>query len=354
MTATLATRGLQLWVCRLVAVSLALLGLIPLALMLSGLETRLSWVVAGIVFVACLALSAFWLQSGWPTRGQSLASILVGSLAVGVSALIAPSPVIGLLSSVAFVVPATFAVFLHTPRVLAVVWPIVAAVVWVLFARSAPAEFIEAIWATAMVVVLNIFSAVGCWGVIRMIQPDSVHGDIEQLTGLLHREAFYRRVATLLASRSRSHDQYFVLVAVKIDSFSLLLGEKGARAGIKARVSVAQALRETVRHNAVVAHIADDVFLVADTFTTTDASPLVERIRGAIAVTPQHLTASIGVVCTPLAPLAVEPPDVVVDTLIEVATAAIEEARKAGGDQVRYIVLPSVSDGRGPGADLTA
>ncbi|HEY9267656.1 MAG TPA: diguanylate cyclase, partial [Mycobacterium sp.] len=177
---------------------------------------------------------------------------------------------------------------------------------------------------------------------------------------LLHRDAFYRGVATLLASRSRSDDQYLVVVAVNIDSFSLLLGLSGARGGNRARVTVGQALRETVRHNAIVAHISDDDFLIADTFTTADASPLVERIRGAIAVTPQRLTASIGVVCTPLPPLAAEPPDDVADKLIAIATTAIEQARMAGGNQVRYVLRPTLGEaedddgGGGPGDDRSA
>ncbi len=75
-----------------------------------------------------------------------------------------------------------------------------------------------------MVILLNVFVAFACRAAIKLIQPDAHHGDIEQLTGLLHRDAFYRGVATLLASRSRSDDQYLVVVAVNIDSFSLLLG----------------------------------------------------------------------------------------------------------------------------------
>ena len=168
-------------------------------------------------------------------------------------------------------------------------------------------------------------------------------------------------VATLLASRSRSDDRYLVVVAVNIDSFSLLLGLTGSRGGNRARVTVGQALRETVRHNAIVAHVSDDDFLVADTFTTSDASPLVERIRGAITTTPQRLTASIGVVCTPLPPLAAEPPDDVVDKLIAIATTAIEQARMAGGNQVRYVLRPTLGEdeehpgeGDWPDADRSA
>jgi GGDEF domain-containing protein len=151
----------------------------------------------------------------------------------------------------------------------------------------------------------------------------------------------------LLASRSRNDDKFLVVVAVNIDSFSLLLGLSGSGGGNRARVTVGQALRETVRHNAIVAHVSDDDFLVADTFTTADPSPLVERIRGAIAVTPQRLTASIGVVCTPLPPLAAEPPDEVVDKLIAIATTAIEQARMAGGNQVRYIMRSNLDEGDG-------
>lgn len=348
-----AARGVQGWGGRLVAVSLAVLGLAPVALVAGGLgfANLLSRVAAAVALAACLAASLLWLRSGWPTRAQSLSSVIVGSAAVAVSALIAADPIVGFFGTAAFVVITAWAVFFHTPRLLVVTWTIIALVVVVLFARTEQTDFAPAVWATAMVVAVNGAAAAGCWAVVRLIQPDSSLGDVDKLTGLLHREAFYRRIATVLASRSRSHDQYLVLVAVKIDSFSLLSGEKGDRAGLQVRVSAAQALRGTVRHNAVVAHIADDVFLVADTFTTTDASPLVERIRGALIVAPQRLTASIGVVCTPLAPLAVEPPDNVVDTLIEVAAAAIEEARGAGGDQVRYIVMPSVSDGKGPDPD---
>ena len=69
--------------------------------------------------------------------------------------------------------------------------------------------------------------------------------------------------------------------------------------------------------------------------------------RGAIASTPQRLTASIGVVSTPLLPLVSEPPDEVVDKLIAIAGTAIEQARMTGGDQVRYVLRPVLVDDEG-------
>ena len=348
-TAVLAARGLQAATCRLVAVCIVSLGVIPMAMMASALgpQTAAARIVAVLIGVGCLAVSLLWLRPQWPSRAQSLLCVFVGTVGIGVSALIASSPIAGFLGAATYVVLTTFVVCFHTPRLLIVTWTAGAAVVGVLFVQLAATDLALALCAAAVVVVLNVFVALACRAAIKLIQPDAHHGDIEQVTGLLHRDAFYRGVATLLASRSRSDDQYLVVVAVNIDSFSLLLGLSGAHAGTRARVAVGQALRETVRHNAIVAHVSSGGFhdfLVADTFTTPDSSPLVERIRGAIAGTPQKLTASIGVVCTPLPPLAAEPPDEVADKLIAIATTAIEQARMAGGNQVRYVLRPSLGE----------
>ncbi|CAN3127565.1 GGDEF domain-containing protein [Mycobacterium sp. smrl_JER01] len=352
-TAVLAARGLQTATCRMVAVCIAALGLLPVGMTFSsvgspGLPARIA---AGVIAVGALAVATFWLRDHWPTRAQSLICVVFGSVAIGVSALMVSSPVVGFLGATTYVLLSVFVVCFHTARLLALTWSLGAVVLGVLFVRQVQVDPWLAISALLVVLLLNIFVAFCCRAVIKLLQPDAYHGDIEQLTGLLHRDAFYRSVATLLASRSRSDDQYLVVVAVNLDSFSLLLGLSGSGGGNRARVTVGQALRETVRHNAIVAHVSDDDFLIADTFTTVDASPLVERIRGAIAATPQRLTASIGVVCTPLPPLAAEPPDDVLDKLIGIATQAIEQARMAGGNQVRYVLRPDLEAGDGDEAN---
>lgn len=347
---------MQTTTCRLVAVCIAALGLIPVALMASrlGPQELHTRIIAVVIAVSCLAMSTLWLRHHWPTRGQSLTCVVVGCLAIGGSALIVASPITGFLGATTYVVLTAFVVCFHTHRLLAVTWAVAAAVLVVLFVRLASTDLALAVCATGVVILLNVFIAFTCWTAIKLLQPDAHHGDVEQLTGLLHRDAFYSSVATLLASRSRSDDKYLVVVAVNIDCFSLLIGLSGSRGGNRARVTVSQALRETVRHNAIIAHVSDDDFLIADTFTTADASPLVDRVRGAIAVTPQRLTASIGVVVTPLAPLAAEPPDDVLDKLIAIATTAIEQARMAGGNQVRYVLRPTLGEeqpGEGDGPD---
>jgi diguanylate cyclase (GGDEF)-like protein len=337
---------MQASACRLVAACIAALGLIPVALMASrlGPQSPNARIAAVVICVLGLAMAGVWMRHHWPTRAQSLTCVFIGTFTIGASALIVSSPITGFLAATTYVILTAFVVCFHSPRLLWVIWAIALAVLGVLEVRLASTDLALAVCASGVVILLNVFIAFACRAAIKLIQPDAHHSDIEQLTGLLHRDAFYRGVATLLASRSRSDDKYLVVVAVNIDSFSLLLGMTGSRGGNRARVTVGQALRETVRHNAIVAHISDDDFLVADTFTTSDASPLVERIRGAITTTPQRLTASIGVVCTPLPPLAAEPPDDVVDRLIAIATTAIEQARMAGGNQVRYVLRPTLGE----------
>ncbi|MEW5811421.1 MAG: diguanylate cyclase [Actinomycetota bacterium] len=345
-TAVLAARGMQTATCRLVALCIAALGVIPVGLLASpaGPRGTLGQSATVLIAVSCFGLALLWLRSHWPTRAQSLLCVMVASVAIGVSVLIQTNPVVGLTGAANYAVLTAFVVSFHTPRLLAAVWSVGAVTLGVLIVSLAATDLALALCAVGMIILLNVFVAFACRAMLALIQPDTHHGDIEQLTGLLHRDAFYQAVATLLASRSRSDDRYLVVVAVNIDSFSLLLGLSGASGGNRARVTVGQALRETVRHNAIVAHVSDHDFLIADTFTTADASPLVERIRGAIAATPQRLTASIGVVCTPLPPLAAEPPDDVLDKLIAIATQAIEQARMAGGNQVRYVLRPTLDE----------
>ena len=207
-TAVLAARGLQSAACRLVAVCIAILGLVPVALMTSRLGPQgPGRIIAFVILVTCLAMAVLWVRHHWPTRAQSLFCVIVGSFAIGVSAVIETSPIIGFLGATTYAVLTAFVVFFHTPRLLAVTWAVATVAIGVLFVRLASTDLALAVCATGVVILLNVFVAFACRAAIKLIQPDAHHGDIEQLTGLLHRDAFYRGVATLLASRSRSDDQ---------------------------------------------------------------------------------------------------------------------------------------------------
>ena len=100
----------------------------------------------------------------------------------------------------------------------------------------------------------------------------------------------------------------------------------------------------------MLAHIADSEFVIGDLFDSDDASALVERVRGTVSGSPSRLSASIGVVTTALAPLVQLPPHDVLDELLSIATNAMYESRKCGGNQVTYVRSPTLTVLDDPGA----
>ena len=168
----------------------------------------------------------------------------------------------------------------------------------------------DAAWAACLLAVCAIVTiAVATLSqvLVHLLGIKVLAADIEPVTGLLNRSAFYDATGALCASRSRRNDRYLAVVVVRLDHLALLTESGGAAAGERARVAAGQTLRETTRHDAVVAHLPDDEFLIADSFVSPDVRPLIERISGALQTTPLRMTASIGVVRTPMRELACLP-----------------------------------------------
>lgn len=345
LTAILTARGLQASTCRVVAGVIATLGLVPMISLVSPLGPKglVGQVLAVVVTACCAVMALRWLRHRWPSRAESAACVLVGTVCISIACLIPTSPVAGLLGASSFALLSAYVTCFHGKGLLAFTWAVAIATLAVLAIRLAPLDTALAIGSVCLVALVNVFAAAVCRAGIRLISGDAQTNQLEPLTGLLDRDAFYERTATLLAARHRDDDRYLVLVIVNIDGFSLITGMSGERGGNLARVAVGNAVRSCVRHNAVVAHVSEDDFVIADTFTTPDASPLVERVRSAVANTPSRLTTSVGVVSTPLRPLMHLPPDDVVDEVIAIATAAMFEARKAGGNRARFVVNPALS-----------
>ena len=345
MTAYLAARDMQKSACRVVATIILGLGAIPPTLMASpvGPHGLPNQALAVSVTMCCLVMGALWMRQRWPTRTESRLCVIVGTVCIAVACLIAAEPVVGLLGSTTFVVVSAFTVLFHSGRLLAFPWSVGAATLGVLAARLAVIDPALATCSVVLVALINVFVAFASRMVLRLLDTEILHGDIEPLTGLLNRDAFYDRVATLIGARSRRDDRHLVVVVVNLDSFSLLTAMTGAAGADRARVAIGQHLRETVRRDAFVAHVGEAEFLIAELFTTPQPSPLAERIRGGITTAPFRLTASIGVVSTPLRPLANQPSPDVLDELLNLATSAMYEARRAGGNQYRLLLAPPLT-----------
>ena len=345
LTAYLAARDMQTRTCRLVATIILGLGAIPSTLMMSsvgpdGLQNRL---LAGVITVCCVVMGAQWLRHCWPTRTQSQLCVVVGTVCIAVACLIEDHPVIGLLGSTAFAVLSAFTAFFHSARLLAFTWTVGVITLGVLALRLATIDAALAVCSVVLIALVNVFVAFPCRMVTRLIDTEILHGEIEPLTGLLNRDGFYDHIATLIGARRRDDDRYLIVLVVNLDSFSLLTAMTGAAGGNRVRVAIGQRLRETVRREAIIAHIGDAEFFIADLFTTPDPFVLTERICGTVRTAPFRLTASIGGVSTPVQPLATYPPHDVCGELLTIATTAMYEARKAGGNQARHVPSPALA-----------
>jgi diguanylate cyclase (GGDEF)-like protein len=345
LTSVLAARGLQQRVCRLVAVTMAGLGTIPVVIIGSHVGPRgvSERVLAVAVTASCLFMATRWLRHRWPTRAESAACVVVGTVCIGVTCLIVPHPFTGAMGATSFVVLSAYIAFFHGPRLAVFTWTVAVVILVILAVRLSLTDAAFTIAYVVLIALVNVFVFVACRLAIRLPGTDIDHSEIEPLTGLLNYEAFDQKSAILLGSRNRRDDRYLVVVLVSIDNFPVLVDLGGAHGGQRARITVGQALRETVRHDAVVAHVSDSDFLVADTFTVDDPSPLVDRIRGTMKTTPSRVTASIGVVTTPLQPLTLHPPHEVMSELVAIATKAMTQARRTGGNQVHYEVRPTLN-----------
>ncbi|WP_179471993.1 GGDEF domain-containing protein [Mycolicibacterium vinylchloridicum] len=345
LTALLAARGAQTSTSRVIAGSVFTLGLITLSTI--GSSATLQWpgsriLLAGVA-VLCFLSTFIWLRHRWPTRTESGVLVGIAAVAIPIGTIAPVDPMYGLLGTAAFALIIGYTALFHGPRLLAAILTIAVATLVYLAVRMAPVDLPLTLAGVALMLLLYVFAAFSCRLVVWLTGTDDGADAVEPLTGLLNRDAFYLQTSTLLASRNRDDDRYLVIGVVNIDSFAAMVAVAGNRGGNRARIAAGQALRETVRRDAILGHVGEAEFLVADCFTTPDSSPLIERIRGAIAATPSGMTASIGVVSTPLRPLVEHPPHEILDEIVALATTAMYEARRAGGNQARYVVHPNLS-----------
>ncbi|MGA5462137.1 diguanylate cyclase domain-containing protein [Mycobacterium sp. NPDC050041] len=353
LTAFLASRDVQALCCRVVAAMIIGLGVISVALIASPLGPHgpTNRAVAVGIAVCCLVMSAVWLRRRWPSATESRMTVVIGTACIAVSCLIQSEPVAGLFGAATFGLVSAYTALFHTPRLLALCWTAAAVTLGVLTVRWAGHDVAFVVSSALLVALVVVFVTFAGRMTIWLLDADIFHPNLDALTGLLNHDGFHEKAATLLTSSSRTDDRFFVVAVVNLDSYSLLRSLAGTIGVDRARIEVARRLRETARSNAVLAHPSDSEFVIADLFTEPDTSPLIERVQGTINAASARLTASVGVVCTPLAPVAKLPAPDVIDELLAVATNAMYDARRAGGNRVTYVHDPALTVLDAPPAD---
>lgn len=343
MTAYLAAQGAQTAVCRTLAAATAGLGLIPLVMLVSpsGPHGLVNRTVAVLIAVCCLGWALMWLRPTWPSLRASGAFVVTSSLCIAAVCLTGGDILANTTAAAAFAILGAYVGLFHTARYMLFNLGVALLTVSITAVSLAQArDVVFAVCTAVFIIAVNISVPLASQTLVQMLEVDVLSTDIDTMTGLLNKDAFYQQTSELIGARNRGDDRFLIVAVTTLDHYRMLAKTEGRVSADRARVAVGQTLRDVTRRDAVVAHIGDEEFLISDTFQTTDVSPLVNRLRSAIATTPPRLTASVGVVSTPLKGLGNVPANDVLDEMVTIATVAMFDARLAGGDQVRYVECP--------------
>ena len=337
ITAILAARGAQAATSRVVMILVVVLGVLPVMMLWSpaGPQHIVARILAVVAALCALLVAAAWIRPRWPTKNYSVACAVLLTVCVALTSLTRTNPVSALATGTTFAAVGAYIAFFHTARYLFGMFVVAAGTV--VYSAVSVGVGGDIAWAVRLLLAVSVaivaVSAV-THSFVHLLGVDDQPTDIEPVTGLLNQDAFYEAVGGFIASRSRMDDRYLVIIVISLDNFTLFNDAAHAE---RARVTVGQALRETTRRDAIVAHVTDSEFVVADSFVSTDSSALVERVRSALKSTPLRMTASIGIVSTPMRELASCPPYELLDELVALATTAMHDARQAGGNQASYV-----------------
>lgn len=169
---------------------------------------------------------------------------------------------------------------------------------------------------------------------VHWLSIDSLKSSTDALTGLRNRRGFYRSAQELLTGAMSDATLRFTVVMVDLDDFKRLNDTLGHTTGDLILVAVADSLREACRENTVMARVGGEEFLIAQISSIDEARDTAERIRLAVASTSWGVTASLGLASSVIR--TTNPNKLqLIECLIEAADAAMYEAKRAGGNQIR-------------------
>ncbi|BBX20467.1 hypothetical protein MDUV_53270 [Mycolicibacterium duvalii] len=279
--------------------------------------------------------AALWVWR-WPSRTQSVTFAALTSASIAAICLAYPDPLAALLGCVAFATNGAYLAFFHSTRLVLANFA-VAALVGGGRALSMAADGRTALAAVDLFLVLqiNIVMPLAIQVLLRALQGDLIHADLDPLTGLLNRRAFRRQTLDLIARRYDG-DRYLIVALVDLDDFKSLNDTHGHLAGDRALVEVAAALRATTSPTAVIARSGGEEFLIADVAPSHRLTSAYQDICDAVAALTARVTASVGTVYTALDAPRRRAMESAVDHLVAAADLAMYTAKRKGGNQCHH------------------
>lgn len=277
----------------------------------------------------------------WPTRRQSRGWLLVAITGIAAALFTLSNPYVGLMACTTFAILGGYIAYFHAIGYVLVNLVVALTCVVVLSYRVIAETGDIALTAGSLIVVLGLVAGVplGMHSLVHTLRTDLQGSDRDPLTGLYNRRSFNNSAYELIRIHRHTPGSYLVGALIDLDDFKRLNDTHGHAAGDQALVAVAAALQQSCRATAVIGRAGGEEFVVADIDTSPVPAAMAERICQAIAALPFEITASIGTSGIPLGTRPLTGPltaTQLIDDLIRTADAAMYQAKRAGGNQVRH------------------
>ncbi|ORJ62244.1 GGDEF domain-containing protein [Mycobacterium simiae] len=274
----------------------------------------------------------------WPTRRQSSGWLLIAIAGIAAALFTLSNPYVALMGCTTFAILGAYVAYFHAVGYVLVNLAVALTCVVVLSYRLAVETGDVALTAGSLIVVLGLVIGVpfGMHSLVHTLRTDLQGSNRDPLTGLYNRRSFNNSAYELIRIHRNSPGSYLVVALIDLDDFKRLNDTHGHAAGDQALVAVATALQQSCRATAVIGRAGGEEFVVADIETTPAPSAMAERICHAIAALPFKITASIGTSGVPLGTGPLTTAMQLIDDLIRTSDAAMYQAKRAGGNQVRH------------------
>lgn len=334
----LRSRRLQRFTRYMIAAIVATLGLIPLSMLLSpsGPQAPVGRAISLVVAVCCAAMAVLWMLR-WPTERQSAAFSVTCTICIAAACLVEVNPESALLGCAAFSALAGYVAFFHTAFYLALTLGTAGVTALVCTVEIAMAGDPVMAVSKLLVVTIGVLVVPLCGQVlVHLLGVDAVKSHADPLTGLRNRRGFYQGARDLIAASAGDPPPSFTVVMVDLDGFKQVNDTKGHATGDRILIAVGDNLRQASRSDAVVARVGGEEFLIAETTPGNEARATAERLRRAVAATPWQVTASLGVASVTLFSIDDNTTRRMIEHLVDAADAAMYEAKRAGGNQIRH------------------
>jgi len=337
MTTFLRQRELLRPAQRIMATVAVLSALAPWSMLISQgqPQTAVSLTASAVISAFTLLLAIFFLIR-WPTRGQSAALALTGTVSIAAWSLMQPWVAIAALGCTALAVTGAYLAVFHSTKALAFNFAVAIGTAAVAAHRLAEvADVTTAVVSFWLVCFPNIAVGLGIWGLAHAMGIYAQRAGQDPLTGLLNRRGFIDTIARG-GTKPTAGQTHLAMLMVDIDDFKRINDTHGHAVGDQVLLAVADLLREHTPPVGVICRAGGEEFLIAVRSGATDHESLAAQLCAAIAQLPHRITASVGAATTELHRMRGAEQGGALEQLVAAADTAMYTAKRSGGNQARY------------------